>query len=214
MSTQPRIEPLPPDASPQAGDVKARERLLRAAVKLFARKGYAATSVNEIVAAAGVTKPILYYYFDNKEGIYIEILNDAYGSLDRILDQALEWEGTAIQKLRRLAAESFNLFIEKIDAARLVYMVFYGPPQGAPSYDYDRYWQRHLEVLQGFVEEGIQRGELRTKNSLDMAMVVTGLLSIAIEMWLCPNGPKMDTSDLVRSLDLVFDGIANQKVGG
>ena len=44
-------------------------KLLEAAVRLFATKGYPATSTREIVEAAGVTKPMLYYYFQNKEGL-------------------------------------------------------------------------------------------------------------------------------------------------
>ncbi len=44
-------------------------RLLEEAVRLFAAKGYPATSTREIVEAAGVTKPMLYYYFRNKEGL-------------------------------------------------------------------------------------------------------------------------------------------------
>ncbi|MCE1227092.1 MAG: TetR/AcrR family transcriptional regulator, partial [Geobacteraceae bacterium] len=47
-----------------------RQRLLDAALQLFSTKGYAATSVRELVEAAGVTKPVLYYYFKNKEGLY------------------------------------------------------------------------------------------------------------------------------------------------
>lgn len=212
MTTHPGLTSVVTDSTSPNGDLKVRERLLQAAVELFARKGYATTSVNEIVAAAGVTKPILYYYFNNKEGIYIEILNDAYGSLDRLLDQTGEWEGTAIEKIRRIVVESFDLFLEKIDAARVVYMVYYGPPQSAPAYDYDRYRDRHMEVLLGFVEEGISRGELKAGNAMDMAMVVTGLLSVAMEMKLCLSGPTMDTTDLLRTLELVFDGIAAPKV--
>ncbi len=211
MTTNASIDSISSESTLQNGDLKARERLLRAAVELFARKGYSATSVNEIVAAAGVTKPILYYYFNNKEGIYIEILDDAYGSLDRLLDQTVAWKGTAIEKIHRLVAESYDLFIEKMDAARVVYMVYYGPSQAAPAYDYDRYRDRHMEVLRRFVEEGIQRGELRAKNSLDISIVVTGLLSVAMEMQLCPGGPKLDRADLARTLELVFEGIAKQK---
>ena len=211
MSTQPKMEPQSSDPVIQTSDIKARERLLQSAVELFARKGYSATSVNEIVQAAGVTKPILYYYFDNKEGIYIEILNDAYGSLERLLDQAMEWGGTAIERIRRIVVESFDLFLEKIDAARVVYMVYYGAPQGAPAYDFDRHRNRHMEVLLGFVQEGIQSGELKAGNAMDMAIVVTGLLSVAMEMQLCKSGPTMEPGDLVRTLELVFDGIAIQK---
>ena len=51
-----------------------RERLLETASQLFASKGYASTSVREIVARAGVSKPVLYYHFQSKEGLYYAIL--------------------------------------------------------------------------------------------------------------------------------------------
>ena len=59
-----------------------RERLLTGATELFTRKGYAATTVREIVAAAGVTKPVLYYYFRNKEGIYLELIRGAFAKFE------------------------------------------------------------------------------------------------------------------------------------
>ena len=43
--------------------------IARAAARLFAERGYDATSVREIVEAAGVAKPTLYYYFRSKEGL-------------------------------------------------------------------------------------------------------------------------------------------------
>ena len=62
----PRRRPQPVPADPTS-----RSRLLHAAVEIFERKGYAAASVREIVAHAGVTKPALYYHFRSKEGILI-----------------------------------------------------------------------------------------------------------------------------------------------
>lgn len=48
-------------------------RILLAAARLFANRGYAGTSVREIVAMAGVTKPTLYYYFKNKDDLCIKL---------------------------------------------------------------------------------------------------------------------------------------------
>ena len=45
------------------------DKILQVAIGLFAQKGYDATSTREIVEAAGVTKPMLYYYFGSKEGL-------------------------------------------------------------------------------------------------------------------------------------------------
>ena len=63
----------------------ARQRLLDAAAELFNGKGYAATTVREIVKAAGVTKPVLYYYFKNKEGIFLELMRGNLPQAQRIV---------------------------------------------------------------------------------------------------------------------------------
>lgn len=51
-----------------------RERIERSAAELFASRGYAATTVDEITRAAGVTKPMLYRHFDSKQELCIRLL--------------------------------------------------------------------------------------------------------------------------------------------
>ena len=55
--------------------------IARAAARLFAERGYDATSVREIVEAAGVAKPTLYYYFRSKEGLAQALLTVPLTSL-------------------------------------------------------------------------------------------------------------------------------------
>jgi AcrR family transcriptional regulator len=52
-----------------------RDTILRAAGPLFARDGYTGTRLDDIAAAAGVTKPILYRHFDSKKALYIALLD-------------------------------------------------------------------------------------------------------------------------------------------
>ena len=66
-------------------DETARNLLLASALKLFNQKGYTGTTVREIVADAGVTKPVLYYYFGNKEGIYLELFEDPFRQFEELL---------------------------------------------------------------------------------------------------------------------------------
>ena len=74
-------------------DESVRERLLVSASRLFAQKGYAGTTVREIVDAAGVTKPVLYYYFGNKEGIYLALMKEALVRVRKLAAQATEADG-------------------------------------------------------------------------------------------------------------------------
>jgi len=52
-----------------------RQTILRAAGPLFARDGYAGTRLDDVAAAAGVTKPILYRHFDSKKALYLALLD-------------------------------------------------------------------------------------------------------------------------------------------
>ena len=77
----------------------ARARLLEAGVKLFSEKGYANTSVREIVELAGVSKPILYYYFKSKEGMFRSILDYALRQQVSMLAEALDKPGSVLDSL-------------------------------------------------------------------------------------------------------------------
>ncbi len=80
-------------------DTAVRQRLLSCATQLFTRKGYTATTVREIVEAAGVTKPVLYYYFRNKEGIYLELIRGAFAKFDALLDASRGQRGSATETI-------------------------------------------------------------------------------------------------------------------
>jgi TetR/AcrR family transcriptional regulator len=198
---------------PAVDEPKVRDRLLRAATELFARKGYSATSVSEIVAAAGVTKPILYYYFKHKEGLYLEILHEAYGQMNVVVEKGLARKGSAFERLRLLLVELLDLLIEKTEEARMIYAVYYGAPQGAPAFDFDTHWFKYLAVLQRIIEDGIQAGEIRGGSAEEIMLVVAGIMNISMEMRLSrKEALELDRDRMERLLRILFIGIATDKV--
>jgi AcrR family transcriptional regulator len=56
---------------------KSREKILAAALKLFANKGYAATSIDSIAKKAGISKGLIYNYYKSKKSILLAIFDDA-----------------------------------------------------------------------------------------------------------------------------------------
>jgi AcrR family transcriptional regulator len=65
------------------------EQTLGAAHELFAERGYAAVTMDEIAAAVGVTKPLLYNYFGNKERLYIACMERAGDSLIKTIAESV-----------------------------------------------------------------------------------------------------------------------------
>jgi AcrR family transcriptional regulator len=67
-----------PPGRPAGGSVAGRDRLLEAALELFPRSGFATTTVEDLVTAAGVTQPVLYHHFGTKAGLYVAAAEHVY----------------------------------------------------------------------------------------------------------------------------------------
>jgi TetR/AcrR family transcriptional regulator len=195
----------------QSLDIAARERLLAAATDLFSRKGYSATTTREIVAAAGVTKPVLYYYFRNKEGIYLELMRGAFNKFDALLDASRSQRGSAVERLLRLSDQVFSTFMENIEVAKLMYSIYYGPHQGAPFFDFDAYHLKFQNAIRRLLKEGMHRGEFQKWSVEDAVWAILGAVNVAMEVQLCHPEMSMDRRKLARILKLIFQGIAAKR---
>ena len=163
------------------------------------------------MAAAGVTKPVLYYYFRNKEGIYLELIREAFAQFDALLDASQSQQGSTTERLLRLSDQIFSLFMENIEVARLMYSIYYGPPQGAPFFDFDTYHIKFHDAIRRLVKEGIRKGEFHTGNANDMMWALLGAVNVAMEVRLCHPEIGMERKRLVRILRLILQGISSQR---
>jgi TetR/AcrR family transcriptional regulator len=192
-------------------DIAVPERLLAAATELFSTKGYSATTTREIVAAAGVTKPVLYYYFRNKEGIYLELIRGAFAKFDDLLDSSGVEKGSATERLLRLSDRVLALFMENIEVARLMYSIYYGLHQGAPFFDIDVYHFKFQDAICRLVKEGMHQGEFHKGSAENMMWAVLGAVNVAMEVQLSHPEMRMDRRRLARILKLIFQGISTRQ---
>ncbi len=66
--------PAPPVPGRRLTAGERRDQLFDVALSLFAERGYAATTMDDIAEAAGVTKPLVYQHFDSKRALYLELM--------------------------------------------------------------------------------------------------------------------------------------------
>ncbi len=191
-------------------DPGARRRLLQAAVGMFTERGYASTSVREIVEAAGVTKPVLYYYFKNKEGIYLQILSDALHEFQRLLEEPRTGERVEDQ-LRHLVLKTNEIFNEQQDIVRFVHSVFLGPRQGLPAFSCERFHELFYQTILKMVRAGIRNREFASRNEESMALAIVGAFNIVTDINLSKLGPPLSRKDLDRILDVIFAGMKCRK---
>ncbi len=188
-------------------DARARERLLRAAVDVFDRKGYAGASVREIVEQAGITKPVLYYHYGSKEGMLIAILEEGARLLEGGLTRAVESSGTSRQRLQRLFDEMFDLFHANASAVRVAHAVIFGPREALPPFDFQKFDVPLRQSIGAIVQDGVAAGEIRSAPVADIVTLLTGLLGLFTDLELTPNASAVTLDDVHRLLDLIFDGL-------
>jgi TetR/AcrR family transcriptional regulator len=185
-----------------------REGLMKAALTLFTQRGYAATSVRELCEAAGATKPVLYYYFGSKEGLFLELMQTHFNHLEAVVERHRQGQGSVRKRLTALLEDGFAHVRGDCDFIRLMHAVYFGPPGEAPSFDFDAYHQRYHDLIACFLEEGVAAGEFRPGNAGDMAWIILGTMEVAIEDQLCKQASRIDGETLLRLLNLIFDGLA------
>jgi AcrR family transcriptional regulator len=198
---------MPVANSKPVHDSAVRERLLAAALQQFTSHGYAATSVREIVAAAGVTKPTLYYYFGSKEGIYRAIMDGALGPFEVMLNELVASTGSARERILRICSGTFASSRANLDVLRLIYAIYFGPPQGAPHYDFDQVFSRILNEIGAAVTDGIAAGEFRNYPVRELSWGIMGMLNTIMEEQICQNVPRIDGQGLENLIIMFLDGI-------
>jgi AcrR family transcriptional regulator len=101
-----------------------RERqTLDVARRLFAARGYAAVTMDEVAAEVGVTKPLLYNYFGNKDGLAVALLGPAGDALTRCVVDAVEDAASPAEALQA----GVRAFFAFVDADRESWRVLFDP---------------------------------------------------------------------------------------
>lgn len=188
-------------------DDSVQGRLMTSAIAVFARKGYAATTVREIVETAGVTKPALYYHFGSKEGIFLAMMGEALCEFEATATSALDTGGFAEERILRFLDSMFALMLDHLDVMRVLEAIYYGPPQGAPFFDFEAIHRRFAEIVKHLVCEGIESGEFRPGDPDDLTWAIVGPFEVVRGMSL--SHPEMDfgRDRLARLLKVVFEGV-------
>lgn len=192
--------------------ISAAQRLMTSAATLFAQKGYAATSVREIVAAAGVTKPVLYYYFSNKAELYLAIMEEALTRLEILLESCRRDSRSVLQRLQYLADHLIAMCLTDMDVARLIHATRYNPPQGVPHFDTQIFQIRLWDIVLELVQEGMAEGVLRAGEATDMVWAILGALNITLEAEICHPHKSPGREGLGRIIKTIFTGLAATRV--
>ena len=198
---------MKPNNALNGSEPNARQRLLETATELFADKGYAGTSVREIVERAGVSKPVLYYYFKSKEGLFYAILEWAVDVQQEILNEIFATSGTVLERFIFLYRRISEGVLQYQDLYKMIHGLLYGPPQGAPEYDFPQYQRHMFNAVKRIYTSGLAAGEVEAADEDEVAFLVLSLIDFSLNMnQVLPE--LADPQRPERLLRLAFHGLS------
>lgn len=179
--------------------------LLQSALMLFAEKGYNGVSISEIVEMAQVTKPTLYYFFTNKEGIYKAVLEEYYAQFrDRLAEAAVyvpapaSYYDDVYPVLLRIVDCYFDFAREFTVFYRMVLSIQYAPPDAQVSALSASYHEIQYSILQEcFRAMSGSHGNMKNKEE-QFSLSFTALINVYISLWYA--GKSELSSDISKNL--------------
>ena len=181
-----------------------RETILARAAALFARRGYTATSMNEVAEACGVSKPALYHYVRDKHELLVEI---AESHIARLLALVEEVDGAQLSpeaRLRRL----IEAFLAAYSGSQAEHRVLTEDVRFLAAPERKRILGAERRVVAAFADAiAAVRPELaKERLGKPLAMLLFGMMNWMFT-WLQPDGELSHTDLSPVVADLFFGGI-------
>ena len=138
-----------------------RHRLLDAGLRLFADRGFAGTAVQDIVEAAGVTKPVLYYYFESKGGLFQALIDRAVEERLRLMQEAAPARKPTVEALTDILVALTEFARQQPDLLRLSFAVAFAAPGEMPAgFRLPVKIGESIQFVHQLIETGREAGEL------------------------------------------------------
>ncbi len=184
-----------------------REQLLEQATRLFALKGFAGTSMRELVESCECTKAACYYYFSSKEALYKEVVQHHLEHMNALIRETVACEGSTREHLHAGLETMIDYAIANPLTMLLMKRVDLATEESEYPHQDMRTHDTHLWMITEAVMEGTQSGELRQDIDPEVAaLVLTGVIHFQFDISIASGEWNRDR--MHNSIDLVLDGIA------
>jgi AcrR family transcriptional regulator len=189
-------DPLPRSRLPR---VERERQVLDTAHAMFAERGYAAVTMDEVAAEVGVTKPLLYAYFGNKERLYLACMERAGEAMFATVGEAVSQADSPADALRRGLHAFFAFVDEDRDAWRVLFDETL-PAGGEIAQAVAEYRERLLAlVAQTNLQRLPEQHRAAAKTEIEATSVALLGAAEALARWWLRTGamPAADAADLL-----------------
>ncbi len=153
-----------------------KERIERVATRQFARYGFDGTSIRQIVAEARVTKPVLYYYFKDKRGLYLSLLGGAVAPLCDEVERVADGGGPPVKQMESIIVAFLRFYRERPNEFHLLHQAVERREREVQLIA-QKYFRRIFLGISRVLSEGVDRKIFR---SLHVSQTTFSVIAILV----------------------------------
>jgi TetR/AcrR family transcriptional regulator, cholesterol catabolism regulator len=186
----------------QEEQARRRHEIFHQVVKIFIKKGFHETSMQEIADAAGLGKSTLYDYFRTKDEILVYFFEDQWNDVIEEAQKIAVQNCSADARLRKI----MEVYMESLQANKNLFLKLSVESQHLkPDSQKQIQDQRHTyqDMLRALIDEGIREGVFRQVNSLLVARLLVGSIGLLLYGSRLTGTPQ---EMLQQTLDIFFNG--------
>ena len=183
-----------------------QQKILNVSTELFVDKGYLSVSMREIAEACGLSKPGLYYYFTNKQDLFLAILDSQLEVLSQLITSIQAQAGSARERIQKFIVSVLTESTHQSALIRLGTHEMANLDDSIRKEFYQRYQEKFLSPLARMIQTGIDIGEIRPIEPDQGVWALLGLIFPYLNR-IGPSDEQVQaTAVFIESV--LFDGIA------
>lgn len=167
-----------------------RDRILQAALQVFAEKGYHRALVDDIVRVSHTSKGAVYHHFPNKEALFLALVDEFSGRLADAVAQAIGGAEGALAKVEAALSAGLETFARHRELAHLLLLesVSLGPAYQAKRLEvHDRF----AAMIRAHLDEAVAEGSIPKIDTHVATLAWLGALNEVVVQWLCRGEPDL-----------------------
>ncbi len=184
---------------------KTKRKIFETSMKLFAKKGYDATSIEEITATVGVAKGTLYYHFSSKEEIFNFLIEEGIKLLQNSIDIKTAKFPNYIDKIKAIVLIQIKIVVKYEDLITILLSQFWGNEERNKTCK--KYILSYIYKIEQIVKEGIERGEIKKGSPQAIASEIYGLIGSSL-IYKIRNQEEIDIMKLYKEFEnTIIEGL-------
>jgi len=184
--------------------IDKHSRIINAALKVFAAKGFYNTRISEIAHEAKVADGTIYLYFKNKDDILISLFEEEFGNICKMVQKELNKTSDPAEKLRIFALRYLNLILDNRNLAEVIQVELRQSSKFMREY-VNKIFMEYLNLVSTIIKEGQEKGVFRKDIAPGIAKrAFFGALDEMARYWVLSQRKKYTPVDSAKHISDIF----------